>query len=630
MKVHERVVVSSGLVAVVTMLKMQRNATLIVVEGPSQTGRAQIADRIATLQDSAEARVLRVPLPDSHPAFSDGLARLQAATGAPSFFTPEEIATIRGALRRHQLAELVRPALSAGQTVIVEGYWWSAKVAASLRRDQRTYLEHAAKLDELNWRKLRPDKIFLVLPQADDSEIMSISGECLATFERIARQASESILVRSVFRDCHLDVLQAAFTTHSSTQTKSVEQLAFFIDAARPAAPPEEPVPAVPETVTAKYTGAAPRELPHASPVYDTYWRFAVRRQEIFMKRLRGERPPWTTDPILLQHKFTNVYRASDRVSQYLIGRVIYSGKCDVDDMIFRILLFKIFNKIETWELLEEQIGDISWKTYNFARYDRVLSAALARATRIYSAAYIMPSVMVFERDRKHQNHLKLLERMMRERFPQCVEKATTLRDLFLLLRSYPGIGDFLAYQFAIDINYSPAVDFDESSFVVPGPGARDGIKKCFPDAGGLSEAEIIERVTERQDYEFDRLGLRFERLGHRELKLIDCQNIFCEVDKYARLKHPEIKGLSGRTRIKQVYRANSQPMSYFYPEKWGINSAIAALGNGIEKPSSNNAIAALNNGAKKPSLPPPRATPPIEQQLGLLVIDDNSEVAVL
>lgn len=622
---------------------MQRNATLIVVEGPSRTGRAEIADRIASLQDSTKTRVLRVPLPDSHPAFSDGLAALQAATGAPSHFKLEEIVTILGALRRHQLAELVRPALSNGQTVVVEGYWWSAKVAALLRSDQRTYLEHAAKLDELNWRKFRPDKIFLVLPQADDSEITSMGGEYLATYERLARQTSESVLVRSVFRDCHQDVLRDAFTPHSPTKTKSAEQLVFFGDAG---APPDAPASAAPEPVTAKYMAAPSGELPHASPVYDTYWRFAVRRQEIFMKRLRGEPPPWTTDQILLQHKFTNVYRASDRVSQYLIGRVIYSGKRDADDMIFRILLFKLFNKIETWELLEEQIGDVSWRKYNFARYDRVLSAALADATRIYSAAYIMPSVTVFEHDRKHQNHLKLLERMMHERFPQCVEKAATLRDLFLLLKSYPGIGDFLAYQFAIDINYSPVVDFDESSFVVPGPGARDGIKKCFPDAAGLSEAEIIERVTERQDYEFDRLGLRFERLGHRELKLIDCQNIFCEVDKYARLKHPEIKGLSGRTRIKQVYRANSHPMSYFYPEKWGINGAIAALTSGTEKPSSNSATAARANGAKKPSSDgaiaarangaekrsslPTRAAPPIEQQLGLLVSDDISEAAGL
>ena len=45
--------------------------------------------------------------------------------------------------------------------------------------------------------------------------------------------------------------------------------------------------------------------------------------------------------------------------------------------------------------------------------------------------------------------------------------------------------------------------------FVVPGPGALDGIRKCFSDLGGLTEADLIRVVTERQEDEFERLGLR-------------------------------------------------------------------------------------------------------------------------
>ena len=36
--------------------------------------------------------------------------------------------------------------------------------------------------------------------------------------------------------------------------------------------------------------------------------------------------------------------------------------------------------------------------------------------------------------------------------------------------------------------------------FVVPGPGARDGIRKCFIDYGGYSENDIIKYVTEIQE----------------------------------------------------------------------------------------------------------------------------------
>ena len=41
----------------------------------------------------------------------------------------------------------------------------------------------------------------------------------------------------------------------------------------------------------------------------------------------------------------------------------------------------------------------------------------------------------------------------------------------------------FLAYQYLIDLNYAAGLGFSEMDFVVPGPGARDGIRKCFGPA---------------------------------------------------------------------------------------------------------------------------------------------------
>lgn len=126
-----------------------------------------------------------------------------------------------------------------------------------------------------------------------------------------------------------------------------------------------------------------------------------------------------------------------------------------------------------------------------------------------------------------------------------------------------------------IDINYSTILNFYESEFVVPGPGAKGGISKCFSNTGGLSNVEIIKLMTDNQEKEFDRLGLSFKTLWGRNLQLIDCQNLFCEVDKYARVKHPDIKGDSDRVRIKQVYKINSKPVDYWFPPKWGINGNI-------------------------------------------------------
>ena len=136
-------------------------------------------------------------------------------------------------------------------------------------------------------------------------------------------------------------------------------------------------------------------------------------------------------------------------------------------------------------------------------------------------------------------------------------------------------IGDFLAYQFVTDLNYSEICDFSEMEFVVPGPGARDGIHKCFSDLGGLSEPDIIRLVTDRQEYEFERLELAFRSLWGRRLQLIDCQNLFCEVSKYARVRHPDVTGVNDRNRIKQVYRPSGDPIEFWFPPKWAIDAQL-------------------------------------------------------
>jgi hypothetical protein len=312
--------------------------------------------------------------------------------------------------------------------------------------------------------------------------------------------------------------------------------------------------------------------------VYDTFWKFAVERQEIFFRRIRGEPPPWTKDAILTEHKFTNAYRASDRASQHLIRNVVYRGDQSPREVFFRCMLFKIFNRISTWKLLEAAVGEVRYSTYSFRRYDDILKRAMQRGERIFSAAYIMPSHAAgFNEAAKHRNYLTLLEKMIKDDVPSQLRDAKSMASAFELLRSYPLMGNFLAYQFVTDLNYSNLLNFSEMDFVVAGPGAKDGISKCFTAASELVEADLIRFVVDRQTEEFDRLGLNFRSLCGRPLQLIDCQNLFCEVSKYARLAHPEIPGISGRTRIKQKFTRNPDLIHYWFPPKWGLNDLISA-----------------------------------------------------
>ena len=306
------------------------------------------------------------------------------------------------------------------------------------------------------------------------------------------------------------------------------------------------------------------------TPVFELYWRFAAERQAIFWRRVDGTQP-FTDDPILSRFKFTNAYRVLDRTSQYLIREVINSGPQSAAELFFRILLFKLFNKIETWQLLNEHFDAPTWREYSFTRYDRVLTGALEKGRRVYSAAYIMPSGGLRGESKKHRSHLRLLEKMLYDKVPEKLSDSRTMQEGFMLLRSYPMIGDFLAYQFITDLNYSSLTNFSEMEFVVPGPGALDGLKKCFPDIHRSEAGPLIRAVCDNQQELQQQLQIKPVRLFGRPLQLIDCQNLFCETDKYARVAYPEITGISGRTRIKQSFRMTGPVMRPVFPSKWNI-----------------------------------------------------------
>lgn len=313
--------------------------------------------------------------------------------------------------------------------------------------------------------------------------------------------------------------------------------------------------------------------------VFRAYWHFAAERQAIFFRRLNGI-VPVTDDPILSKFKFTNAYRILDRTTQYLLREVIGRGEQTSAELFFRIVLFKLFNKIDTWKLLLRRFGDIRFSDFRFELYDDVLTDALAKGHRIYSAAYIMPSGGPHGESKKHRSHLRLLETMMKGDVPQKLRESESMHIGFSLLRSYPVIGNFLAYQFITDINYSELTNYSEMEFVVPGPGALDGLKKCFPGMLPSEAANLIRFVCENQASLQTELGLNPVTLWGRPLQLIDCQNLFCETDKYARVAFPQILGFSGRTRIKQSFRMTGPIQDPVFPRKWGIQTHNVTLGN--------------------------------------------------
>lgn len=323
--------------------------------------------------------------------------------------------------------------------------------------------------------------------------------------------------------------------------------------------------------------------VPKPNENFPHYLYWICERMNIFWKKYNGDPQPWTADPILQNYKFTSVYRCLDRVSQYLLSRVIYNGKeYEPEDMFFRILLFKHFNKNETWDMLEKEFGDITYETglENIAKF---LDKAVDSGDTIYGNAYIVncffyqyPQYKHITGMSKHRAHFRIFEdEIFQNGHLYDFLEAKTFEDLYWVFRNMKIYGDFTAQQYCIDLNYSPLFNFSENDFVITGPGSLKGIGWTFDGASGkrydyVGTIKWVHDNFERLMGDFcEKTGMKWNPLPWEPVPtLTNLQNCFCETSKFA-------KGLGasfnkGRNeRIKHTYEKSPKKIEFVFPPKW-------------------------------------------------------------
>ena len=209
------------------------------------------------------------------------------------------------------------PALHEGTWVVLDRFWWSTWVYGAAYGVPEYSLETMIELERLHWGQLKPHVLFLVERESGVPDVDGLQGRYRQLF---LREGLNSSVIKLNNDSCIRDALDATWDAVTcgvrrltegqdiSTQSQPISQLSLLEEGAL------QP-PSVSSLSPAKPTA-----------VYDTYWQFAAERQEMFFRRLDGSRPPWTDDSILSRFKFTNAYRASDRVSQYLIRDIHLRG----------------------------------------------------------------------------------------------------------------------------------------------------------------------------------------------------------------------------------------------------------------------------------------------------------------
>lgn len=305
--------------------------------------------------------------------------------------------------------------------------------------------------------------------------------------------------------------------------------------------------------------------------------KFAVERMRLFHEKQEGLLPHSTAFPSLNVSRYTNPYRLLDRGSQYVV-RNIANDDAEWMDKMFRLYLYRNFNLESTYTdfmerivaafldsypkdvtLAEAMVDEHAVQTLTDGLLDYHRQCEQLGIT-LYSSAYNRNTGTRFS------DYIELIPSLVHDL--QAFQYAQSLEAIFAAMKQYFGFGDFLAYQFALDVNYCKPVALP-IDLVIPGPGAVRGIQCAIGPTEPDMRIAIIKVLTKHQNTifkGFKKLYGSWEDpvMGHAycrylDLEENDVQNLFCE---FSKLENIERFG----AKVRRSYSNPKPPMDIQIP----------------------------------------------------------------
>ncbi|KAG9289556.1 hypothetical protein G9A89_002329 [Geosiphon pyriformis] len=249
---------------------------------------------------------------------------------------------------------------------------------------------------------------------------------------------------------------------------------------------------------------------------------FINERQRIFLKKSRGEKPPFTNDFALATYRFTNVFREDDRASRIIFNLL---SKNTLDDLNYIPNL--ILHRLVSRPIINESLGYVT----NIKKAWKAMERRQKRGLPISTSAF--QSTLSWKE--RYEQWLKVFENG-NDLFQAIIERnpKPTLADAYIVLlddKRIPQIGTFTAWQIAADMYMMNLITYGENKdYAVLGPGARQGLKLF----GNISLSCLLKKVNQK-------LGNHFQG---RKLKGLDLEHMLCEFQKYKKVINGEFSGL--------------------------------------------------------------------------------------
>src|SRR6266566_163641 len=119
---------------------------------------------------------------------------------------------------------------------------------------------------------------------------------------------------------------------------------------------------------TARTSGELMKEIQCNQKCLDGFYKFVYDRHMVYFRRFVMKQPtPWSTDPVLRDLRFTNVYRELDAGTIWLVKNIVERRRGQFKEILWEICIYRVLNKKETFEAVG--IPTISWwKTPSFRK----------------------------------------------------------------------------------------------------------------------------------------------------------------------------------------------------------------------------------------------------------------------
>ncbi len=308
---------------------------------------------------------------------------------------------------------------------------------------------------------------------------------------------------------------------------------------------------------------------------------FMKARHDIYLDRKAGKPGPWTTDPVLRDGRFCNIFRELDTVTIW-IDQHIRQPYADHPHLWFMLAIARYINWPDTLRYLMYEAEPGTWpdeEGFEPAKLTKALEDYAAAGNKVYTGAYMIrgeryPSKEWYSWTQHRYIAEIVLGRLWEDRkeWQRMLETTPGVLRAFNRLETvwakfqqprYIGWGPFMAYEVVTDLRHTRYLRNapDIYTWANAGLGAIRGLNRLYGRELGAkpkpeqTNAEMFKLMIELNDLDEPGFNATFGEPCdvNPRFEMRDIEHVLCEADKYERVRLGE-----GKMRSKYDWRKAS------------------------------------------------------------------------